>query len=76
LGRGNLHRVIDIAGSDIQSAAGKASMLLFWLTKFDLSLPTTLAPTALASSGMISGTGLAIAKIRLILTRQGFHPLD
>ncbi len=26
-------------------------------------MPTTLAPAALASSGIISGTGLAIAKI-------------
>ncbi len=33
-----------------------------WLGKSLRPVPTTLAPAALAASGMISGTGLAMAK--------------
>ena len=42
---------------------GKTSTLLIWLGKSDRPVPTTAAPWARASSGMISGTGLAMARI-------------
>ncbi len=41
---------------------GKATTLLTWLGKSLLPVPTTLAPAAFAASGMISGTGFAMAK--------------
>ena len=37
--------------------------MLIWLGKSLLPVPTILAPAAFASSGIISGSGLAIAKI-------------
>ena len=42
---------------------GKARTLLTWLGKSLRPVDTTAAPPALASSGKISGTGLAQAKI-------------
>ncbi len=41
---------------------GNASRLLIWLGKSLLPVPTTAAPACLASSGMISGVGFAMAK--------------
>lgn len=41
---------------------GKAITLFTWLGKSERPVPTTFAPAAFATSGMISGTGLAIAK--------------
>ena len=41
---------------------GKARTLLIWLGKSDRPVPTTAAPAARASSGRISGVGLAIGK--------------
>ena len=40
---------------------GKATTLLIWLGKSLRPVPTTFAPAAFARSGMISGTGLAMA---------------
>ena len=42
---------------------GNATTLFTWLGKSERPVPTTLAPAAFATSGIISGTGLAIAKI-------------
>ena len=42
---------------------GNAITLLTWLGKSERPVPTTFAPAALATSGIISGTGLAIANI-------------
>lgn len=42
---------------------GNAITLFTWLGKSERPVPTTLAPAALATSGIISGTGLAIANI-------------
>ena len=42
---------------------GKINTLLIWLLKSLRPVPTTAAPAALASSGMISGIGLAMAKM-------------
>ena len=39
---------------------GKASTLLIWFGKSERPVPTTAAPAARASSGMISGVGFAI----------------
>ena len=41
---------------------GKTRTLLIWLGKSDLPVATILAPPSKASSGMISGIGLAKAK--------------
>ena len=41
---------------------GKASTLLIWFGKSERPVAMTAAPPALASSGMISGVGLAQAK--------------
>ena len=41
---------------------GKTSTLLIWLGKSDRPVPTTAAPWARAMSGIISGTGLAMAR--------------
>ena len=41
---------------------GNASTLLIWLGKSERPVAATAAPAASASSGMISGTGLAQAK--------------
>ena len=42
---------------------GNANTLLIWFGKSDRPVPTTFAPACLASLGLISGLGLAIAKI-------------
>ena len=42
---------------------GNASTLLIWFGKSERPVPTTLAPASLASLGLISGSGLAIAKM-------------
>ena len=42
---------------------GNTNTLLIWLGKSERPVATTLAPPALATSGIISGVGLAIAKI-------------
>ena len=41
---------------------GKATTLLIWFGKSERPVPTTRAPASRATSGMISGTGLAMAK--------------
>lgn len=41
--------------------------------KSDLPVPTIKAPTFLASSGIISGTGLAIAKIKFFSVILAAH---
>ena len=41
---------------------GKAITLFIWLGKSERPVPTINAPAAFASSGIISGVGLAIAK--------------
>ena len=45
-----------------RNTPGKARTLLIWLGKSLRPVPTTAAPAALASSGIISGTGLAMGK--------------
>ena len=41
---------------------GNTSTLLIWLGKSERPVPTTAAPPAKASSGIISGVGFAMAK--------------
>ena len=64
-GSGKLHFLGDLCGTSLQAPLkmpGNAITLLTWFGKSLLPVPTTLAPAAFATSGMISGTGFAIAK--------------
>jgi hypothetical protein len=64
MGSGGGHLVVDVGGAHIEGAAEdarEASRLLTWFGKSERPVPTTLAPAALATSGTISGVGLAMA---------------
>ena len=54
---------VALASSAPLKIPGNTSTLLIWLGKSERPVATILAPPALASSGMISGVGFAIAKM-------------
>ena len=51
-----------LASKAPRNTPGKTRLLLIWLGKSLRPVPTTAAPAASARSGIISGTGLAMAK--------------